>query len=204
MIRHVVFDFGNVLARFEPKEMVLRFESDPQAIELLTEVVFDRLYWDRADDGTITDEETKAAVCARLPQHLHDTACRLYDEWPSLLPPIEGMCELVEELKNRGYGLYLLSNISNKFADEYRQIPWLCTLFDRFDGLVFSAPIKLTKPHRAIFEHLLTRFDLRAEECVFIDDSEKNIAGCEAVGMHGVLFDGHADHLRTALTAINV
>ncbi|MBE6763184.1 MAG: HAD family phosphatase [Ruminococcaceae bacterium] len=199
MIRNIIFDFGNVLARFEPREMAAMFVSDPQDIELLTETVFDRLYWNEADAGTITDEETKTAFCARLPERLHDVACDIYDAWPTLLPPVEGMTALVQELKAQGYPLYLLSNISNKFADEYRDIPSLAQLFSLFDGLVFSAPIGLVKPHCEIFEHLLTRFSLNAEECVFIDDSQNNIDGCEAVGIHGILFDGDAAALRKTL-----
>ncbi len=199
MIRNIIFDFGNVLARFEPRDMVARFEPNPHYADLLTEIVFDRLYWDKADAGTITDEETKAAFCSRLPEALHAVACNIYDAWPTLLPPIDGMVDLVKELKERGYKLYLLSNISTKFAAEYGDIPWLAELFGLFDGLVFSAPIGLTKPHREIFEHLLTRFELQAADCVFIDDSQRNINGCEAVGIHGVLFDGNAAHLRHEL-----
>ena len=202
MIGNVIFDFGNVLAKFEPRDMVARFEPNPQNADLLTEVVFDRLYWNDADAGTITDEQTKDAFCTRLPQELHGVARNIYDAWPTLLPPIDGMPELVRDLKERGYKLYLLSNISTKFAAEYKDIPWLDELFSLFDGLVFSAPIGLVKPHRAIFEHLLTAFSLKADECVFIDDSQKNIDGCEAVGIRGILFDGDAARLRTTLQSL--
>ncbi len=199
MIRNIIFDFGNVLARFEPRDMVARFEPNPRNADLLTEVVFDRLYWNDADAGTITDDETKDAFCARLPQELHAVACNIYDAWPTLLPPIDGMTELVKDLKARGYNLYLLSNISTKFAAEYSNIPWLSELFSLFDGLVFSAPIGLVKPHREIYEHLLSTHALKADECVFIDDSRHNIDGCEAVGIRGILFDGDAAHLRASL-----
>ncbi len=204
MIRAVIFDFGNVLARFEPREMVAKFVQAPEDIALLTEVVFDRLYWDKADAGTITDDETKEAFCKRLPTRLHRVACDIYDAWPTLLPPIDGMVELVRELKARGYALYLLSNISTKFAAEYTAVPWLSELFSLFDGLVFSAPIALTKPHRAIFEHLLNTYSLTADECIFIDDSQKNIDGCEAVGIRGILFDGNVMHLQQSLRNITI
>ena len=203
MIRNIIFDFGNVLAKFEPRDMVARFEPNPKNADLLTEVVFDRLYWNDADAGTITDDETKDAFCARLPQELHEVARNIYDAWPTLLPPIDGMPELVRELKDHGYKLYLLSNISTKFAAEYNDIPWLAELFSLFDGLVFSAPIGLVKPHRDIFEHLLNTFSLQAEDCVFIDDSQRNIDGCQAVGIHGILFDGDAVRLGETLQSLD-
>ena len=204
MIRHVIFDFGNVLARFEPRDMVAAFESDPTAASLLTEVVFDRLYWDKADAGTITDDETMQAICTRLPAHLHATAHTIYNAWPTLLPPIEGMTALVQDLKARGYSLYLLSNISTKFADEYGEVPWLAELFALFDGLVFSAEVGLTKPHRPIFEHVLNTYALEADTCVFIDDSQKNIDGANAAGIYGILFDGDATRLRATLRTCGV
>ena len=204
MIRHVIFDFGNVLARFAPRDMVARFEPNPHNADLLTEVVFDFLYWNQADAGTITDDETKAAFCTRLPEDLHAVACNIYDAWPTLLPPITGMMELAHELKEKGYTLILLSNISNKFAAEYRDIPWINALFSIFDGLVFSAPIGMVKPHRDIFEYVLATHSLLADECVFIDDSTRNIDGANAVGIHGVLFNGEVDTLREQLRALGV
>ena len=60
MIKNVVFDFGQVLVRFEPSYMVGQYVSDPIDAKLLEEVVFDRLYWDRLDAGTISNEEVIA------------------------------------------------------------------------------------------------------------------------------------------------
>ena len=57
----------------------------------------------------------------------------------------------------------------------------------------------MVKPNAEIFEYILKKYSLKAEECVFIDDSEKNIVGCEAVGIKGYLFDGDADKLRKHL-----
>ncbi len=76
---------------------------------------------------------------------------------------------------------------------------WIRELFALFDGLVFSGPVGLAKPDRAIFEHLLNHHGLDAQECVFINDTSRNIIACEAVGIHGILFDGDAVSLRRTL-----
>lgn len=199
MIRNVIFDFGNVLGRYMPEEMTAAIVSDPEVAAVICPAVFDRLYWDRLDDNTITDNEVKAGFCARLPQEYHADACRIYDRWHTLMPPVPKMRELVADVKAAGARLYLLSNISVGFAEHYHEVDWIRELFSLFDGLVFSGPIGLTKPDRAIFEYLLNRYDLRAEECVFIDDAPRNIAACEAVGIRGILFDGDADTVRQAL-----
>ncbi len=202
MIRNVIFDFGNVLGRYCPEEMTAALVSDPEAAAIICPVVFDRLYWDKLDDGSITDDEVKAGIRSRLDPQYHEIACRIYDRWHTLMPPVPAMQALVADIKAAGGRLYLLSNISIGFARQYGEVDWIRELFSLFDGLVFSGPIGLAKPDRAIFEYVLNRYGLRAEECVFIDDSPKNVAACEAVGIHGILFDGDAQKVRDTLAAI--
>ena len=64
----------------------------------------------------------------------------------------------------------------------------LYPFLDWFDGLVISGREGLVKPDAAIYRLLLERYGLRAEECLFIDDVERNIQGARAVGMQAVLF----------------
>ena len=75
----------------------------------------------------------------------------------------------------------------------------LKSLFEIFDGLVFSAPIGLTKPDKEIFDHILLKYDLKPEETVFIDDNINNILGARASGIKGYLFDGDVSRLRGEL-----
>lgn len=199
MIKNYIFDFGNVLARFDPDKLTAVHIPDADTRKMVREVVFDRLYWDRLDNGTITDDEVKACVRSRLPNALHEIACRVYDNWIKSMPPIEGMQELVADIKGNGGKLYLLSNISVGFAERYETNPYAKDLFPLFDGLIFSGPIGLAKPDRAIYEHLLERFGLTAADCLFIDDNAGNIAAAKEVGIHGYLFDGDVKALRETL-----
>lgn len=199
MICNYIFDFGNVLARFCPPEMTAAYVPDAADAAAVCEAVFDRLYWDKLDDASITDDEVIAGFCSRLPKRLHEVACRLYDHWDELLPPIAGMAELVAEIKAQGGKLYLLSNISVGFTEKYTRVPWLCELFSQFDGLVFSGPLHIKKPDHAIFDHLLRTYALKAEECLFIDDAPQNIAAAKACKIVGYCFDGDAAALKTAL-----
>ncbi len=199
MFKNYIFDFGQVLIKFDPYYMVSAFATDEEDKKLLTPIVFDRLYWNGLDDGSTTDAEVKEAVCKRLPVRLHKTACDIYDNWIRNLPAIDGMSELLDTLKEKGAKLYLLSNISNYFAENYESVPEIKEVISKFDGVIFSAPIKMAKPSREIFEHLLAKFDLKAEDCIFIDDSEKNILGAKAAGIEGYLFDGYSAKLKKYL-----
>lgn len=195
MVQNYIFDFGNVLTRFDIKELTAAAVKDETLLEEISEVVFDRLYWDRLDAGTISDEEVKEAIRSRLSPEKAELACLAFDGWIDNLPPIPGMPELVAELKSKGAKLYLLSNISESFAKGYSRVPWIKDVFDQFDGLVFSGLLGLTKPGKDIFEHLLDKFALPRENCLFIDDSRINIEGAAAVGIRGYLFDGDAEKL---------
>ncbi len=199
MIKNVVFDCGQVLIHFDPKYMVERYVTEPVDAALLQEVVFDRLYWNALDAGTISDEAVKAAVCGRLPERLHEVATTIYDNWIYNVPEVEGMRELIREIKARfGVKTCLLSDISKYFSEHRDEIPILSEL----DVLVMSADYGLVKPRRETFENLFAVCDIRPEESVFIDDRESNIAGAVACGMQGYCFDGDVEALRSYLLAL--
>ena len=199
MIKNYIFDFGNVLVRFDPDYMTAAYVTDPAAAAQISPVVFDRLYWDPLDWGGITDEALKAACHSRLPEELHALADEVYDRWMENLPFIDGMPQLVKDIKATGGKLFLLSNVSIGFAQNWHTVPHLRELFSIFDGLVFSGPLGIIKPSRDIFRHVMTTYNLKEEDCIFIDDSEKNIRGAENAGIRGYLFDGNVCKLRSAL-----
>ena len=199
MIKNYIFDFGNVIGQFYPKRFLAHYTSDENVINIVSDIVFDRLYWDRLDDGTITDEEVKALFCTRLPDELKEVACKAYDNWVNKLTPVPGIENLIQDIHKSGKKLYLLSNISKTFQNTCRNVEWMDKLFDCFDGFVFSGEIGLVKPNADIFEHLLEKYNLNREECLFIDDSSLNIEGAKNVGINGYLFDGDAEKLRKYL-----
>ena len=95
MLKNVVFDFGQVLVRFEPSYMVGRYVTDPKDAALLEDVIFDRLYWDPLDAGTISDAAVVEACKARLPERLWDVTEKIYYNWIYNLPEIDGMDALL-------------------------------------------------------------------------------------------------------------
>ena len=145
MIKNYIFDFGNVLANFNPMDLTAPYVKDKEMCKKVSDVVFDRLYWNRLDDGSITDEEVKEAVCSRLPDELTECACVVYDNWIKTMTPVSNMQNLISHIKKTDKKLYLLSNISIGFADTYRDVPWIKELLENFDGLVFSGFAHLFK-----------------------------------------------------------
>ena len=98
---------------------------------------------------------------------------------------IEGMSSLVQRLKAAGYRVFGLTNWSSEtfplVRDKY-------PIFSLMDGMVVSGEEHLLKPFAAIYNCLLERYGLRAEESLFVDDNLANVEGARAVGMQGVQF----------------
>lgn len=196
--KNFIFDFGQVIVKFDTEYMTSVYIK-PQDVKMVEEVVFDRLYWDRLDEGTITDEEVRKGICERLPKELHNDACRVYDNWYKNLEFIEGMPELIKDIKAKGGKLYLLSNISETFAKEYKNVSNISEILNLFDGLVFSAPLGITKPNKEIFRYILNEYNLNPGDTVFIDDNEKNVSASCKENIFGYLFDGDAQKLKSYL-----
>ena len=199
MYKNYIFDFGQVIVKFDPYYMTSRYIENEEDIKLASDIIFDRLYWDKLDAGTITDEEVKKEIQKRLPERLHKKALLAYDNWYMNIPLIEGMENIITTLKNKGKKLYLLSNISIGFADYYCKNIDVERVLSLFDGLVFSGKIGLVKPNADIFNYLLNKFDLKPEKTIFIDDNIRNIDGAKSLGINGYLFDGDVEKIKSII-----
>ena len=200
MIKNVVFDMGGVLIRFDAEHYTARFVPDPADYELMRRELFRSIEWVWMDRGTITDDEVVAAVCARLPERLHQAVRDILDNWHQDIPPLDGVYDLVKELKGKGYRIYLLSNTCTRFHEFRKNIPAL----EFFDGEFVSCDFHFVKPEPGIYLRFLEYFHLRPEECVFIDDDPRNIEGAVRCGMGGGIYHGDPAHLRLRLRELGV
>ena len=195
MIHHIIFDMGNVLILWSPKKIVARLGLDDEDSEMLIREVFSEMEWVSMDHGTMTQQEGYERICCRLPERLHEAAkACIFDWWKPPLDPVPGMAELIRELKTLGYTIYLCSNATSTLHKYFDRIPGS----EYFDGKIVSEDVKLLKPHHEIYELLFRTFDLKPEECFFIDDSPLNIDGAFAVGMPGTVFLNDLSRLRMA------
>lgn len=104
-----------------------------------------------------------------------------------MVPIPEGMqlarqChDLVDASGQRKHQLYILSNMNPEVGE--RLLATYPELFDLFDGIVFSGTVHCNKPDPAIYEHLLTEYQLTPGNCFFIDDQKENITAAEQLGI---------------------
>ena len=198
-IKNVIFDFGQVIIHFIPEIMVSPYVTDENDKKLICDVLFDRLYWDKLDKGTITNEEVLALVRTRLPERLWDVTDKIYYNWIYNVPEIDGMRELIVKLREKyGVGIYLLSNISNYFVEHKDEF----SIFTYFDKCIYSAPLGIVKPSHEIFDYLCKTCNINPAEAIFIDDNKNNIDSAIKFGLNGYIFDGDAKKLEAYLDTI--
>lgn len=183
--RNIVFDFGNVIGKFDGSYILEQFCSSREDMDLLMPVLYRN--WLALDAGTIDYEENIETTAALVPARLHDTVRDFFRRWPEYVRPIPQTYELIARLREKGAGLYLLSNASAYFAGIASGWP---VLRDNFNGIVFSAPVKMAKPDPAIYRYLFQTYGLNPEECFFIDDLKENIETGKKLGMDGIIFTG--------------
>ena len=199
MIDYVIFDFGRVIVDFDETKMTRAYVKDEALVPLVRDTVFDRKYWDLLDLGTISDDEVKAGIASRLSEPLTCAAYDVYDNWIAHVDILDGIEDAILTAKARAKGIYLLSNISPQFVENYHRHPTLARILSHFDGLVFSGVLHMVKPDARIFNYLLDTYGVPPEKALFIDDSQKNIDGARAVGIQPYLFDGDTQKLKNFL-----
>ena len=89
--------------------------------------------------------------------------------------------DIIKELKEKDYKIYLLSNINSHTYNHIKDNK----LFNLVDGYVFSYIEHQVKPYVGIYNTLLERYKLIPQECLFIDDNIKNIKTANELGIQG-------------------
>ena len=200
MIQNILFDMGQVLIRFDRRAFLDRLEISEEDKQLLLREVFLSVEWVQMDRGTLREETAEPLMCKRLPEHLHSAVHQLVSCWDEPMLPVAGMAQLIEELKAKGYGIYLLSNASVRQHEYWSKIPG----WQFFDGKIISADERVMKPHPDYYLRAMERFGLVPGECFFIDDVAANIEGANYCGIPGAVFHQDVTLLRRQLRSAGV
>ena len=194
-----VFDVGGVLLDWDPRHLYRKMFDDADAMETFLATVCTR-EWNLQLDAGRGYADSIAELVGRFPEQAD--LIRAYDErWPEMVAgTLEGTVEILRSLQESDQPVYAITNFSaEKFALSRALWPFL----DAFDGVVVSGEVKALKPQPEIFQILFERHDLTPSDCLFIDDVPANVAGAEAVGMHGHHFTS-PENLRTDLEAAGI
>ena len=181
MIKNIVFDLGNVILKGSPNIVLEQIKIDKKQYESIKNDFFND--WKSLDLGesTLREQLEKCKFDFEIDSEIEEKLLHYYKYRPFNVE----ILELIKELKNKGYKIYILSN-NNKEAEKYLlEIPD----FKALDGWIFSCDYQIMKPDSKIYNILFETYNLKPEECFFIDDSRKNIETGNKLGMAGFVLD---------------
>ncbi|ATM01058.1 HAD family phosphatase [Aeromonas bestiarum] len=178
----IIFDLGRVVVSWDPVAIV-RSVLGPDDAEALAERLFNHPDWLEVDRGTLSLHTMARQAQGRTGLPAAQNLAILQAVPASLLPD-PAMLTLIETLHGAGHRLYALSNMGHASIDWLEQHAF----WRFFSGKVVSARVRMMKPEPDIYRYLLVSFDLKADECLFIDDSPANVAAAQALGIGGLVF----------------
>ena len=205
MIRLIVFDLGNVILPFEHRQIATKLHNvSRRKCDFHPEEVFQFLF--AIDDGFVNGYEkgcmSSMEFFARIRSRydLDLTYEGFTGIWNEIFFEDPGMNELVGELKERGYPLFILSNTSElHFTHIIDRYP----VIHSFDEWILSFEVGAKKPDRRIFETVFEKMDVAPGHVVYIDDIEEFVGAARELGMQGIVFRG-VDRLRETLKTYGV
>ncbi len=180
-MKNIVFDLaGVVFARNEercPQEL-MQFFSFINSGEPMPP------FWNDYDRGTATIDEVATALAqyrgvdSAFAKSMMLRAIEYQEE-------IEPTKRLICDLRKAGYRLFVLSNMSLEYIEFLRRKE----VYAYFDFEVISCETHYIKPEKEIYEYLLSRYGLIADETLFIDDRAENVEAAALLGIKPFHFD---------------
>lgn len=189
MIKNIVFDISNVLAPFRMKEFLLEKGFDEIMIKRLYKASAMTPYWVEFEKGLISESKVIDAFVKCDPE-IEKELHLAFDSVNGIMGEYDYSVGWIEALKKAGYGVYCITNFT---PAGYYQCYDKISFVEKMDGSIFSFKEGYVKPEPEIYKLLLDRYALKAEESVFIDDTEANVRGAEALGFKGIVFKGYED-----------
>lgn len=188
MITTIIFDIGNVLADFTWREHFASFGYDDEMIERIAKVTIKDPIWNEVDRGVMEREEI-LQKCVSADPEIEQDIRKVLENVKTIVSRNDYAIPWIQDLKSKGYRTLYLSNFSEKAEAECAEaldfIPYM-------DGGILSYKEKIIKPMPEIYQLLIDRYDLIPDECVFMDDTPKNLVGAEKFGIHTIHFQNQA------------
>ncbi|MCR5342453.1 MULTISPECIES: HAD family hydrolase [unclassified Butyrivibrio] len=198
-ISTVIFDIGNVLVDFCWEDFLRDKGFDEEMVQRIGDASTRTEAWNEFDRGVLDSKGIVDGFVKNDPS-IEKELRMAFSDLTGLLRKRERTMPWIKALKKAGYKVLVLSNFSkqalepNKFMNEF---------LDEVDGGILSYKYKIIKPDRAIFELITDKYDLVPEQCVFIDDTVRNITAAKKFGMNGIVYNSY-EQVESELQALGV
>jgi len=184
VVKTIIFDFGGVLLEWHPDRVYRSYFPDETALQSFyaeTQIMHHNRELDRGQPF----DRILRQLAAQYPQH--SEPLKLWKSaWHKMLGgAIEGTVEILYTLEKSRYRLFGLTNWA---AETFPYVYYKHDFFQLFEDIVVSGREGMIKPEPEIFDLCLSRNQIRAEDCLFIDDNLENVQAAEQLGMQAIHF----------------
>ena len=200
MIKNVILDVGKVLVKWDPAGAFVKLGLEEEKAEAVADATINTPIWSETDRGVWTDEQVLNALYENAPEYKEEVKL-FWDNVNLAIGQFSYTKEWIKCMKEQGLHVYILSNYGNQTFQKTKDNA--LDFLPLTDGAIFSYTVKLIKPDIKIYETLLEKYGLKAEECVFIDDRRENIEGAGKAGINGICF-GSIEQVKEDLKKYNI
>lgn len=185
----IIFDMGMVLVDFRWKQLLLDMGYEEMEVEKIGKAVFQNPLWEEFDRGVWSDDKILSAMKEETPEASKDIdQIWKKDNFRNVCAPFHYSEELLKQLHEGGYKIYILSNFGKTLFALDKE---MFTFLNYVDGGVISAKVKQMKPDADIYETLLKKYDINPTDAVFFDDRKENCDAARRLGITAVEVCGY-------------
>lgn len=198
-IKALIWDMEGVLMLTDENDISLTVAKALNApYEKVREIYFGDTN-DKVDLGEITMDQFNEYVLDTL-QISRDRKYLLEEVFNEKAYIDEDLLKQIVKM-SKEYKIGLLSNYSNNLRPKIEK-EW--AIGSVFDEIIISCEVGVVKPDPAIFNLMLDRLGVKADESVFIDDRIKNIDGAKKIGLHTIFFTSREQALEELALILQV
>ena len=158
MIKNIIFDLGNVILKDTPSVVLENLKISDEIYKIIKCKFFDN--WNKLDLGkeTLKEHLDNCGIDFTIDDEIREVLLNYY----KYRPFNNEVIELMNNLKNNEYNIFILSN-NNKEAYEYLiKLP----IFKSVDGWIMSCDYHIIKPNKEIYIKLFEAFNIKPAECL--------------------------------------
>lgn len=104
-------------------------------------------------------------------------------------PLLKDNYEYIISLKEKGYKIYLISNVTSDTLDYLKSVIDI----NFFDGTIFSCIEGIKKPDPEIFKLLFSKYNLNINESIYFDDKDRMVNIAQELGLNSIKFTSIED-----------
>jgi len=185
MIKNIILDVGMVLVDFCWEDLLHRLGIDGDDFEAVADATVRTPQWNEYDRSALTDQELLRIFCEKAPAHRAQIKL-FWDNMQGMIVQYAYAKDWIRAMKAAGLRVYILSNYARRTYELTKDGG--LDFLPLTDGAVFSFETGHIKPEPEIYQIIMDKFSLKAEECVFIDDNPANLVCPRGLGWSTVPF----------------